>query len=128
MNAEEVAGESRQRQQRCPLHPGTGCIERRNGATRRRIRLRMLQAALATAWDGSPKGRDSRAGSVHDSPGSRREVARVNLPVGKKYLKAPVFIVLVVVLVVVLAVALAEVVVVAAVVECLEALLSCPPP
>ena len=77
-NAEEVAGESRQRHQRCPLQPGTGCIERRNGETWRRIRLRMLQAALATAWDGSPKGRDSRAGSVHDSPGSRREVAHAH--------------------------------------------------
>ncbi|EPG8016642.1 hypothetical protein KY193_005499, partial [Citrobacter freundii] len=36
-------------------------------------------------------------GAKHDSPGSRREVARVNQPVEKKYLKAPVFIVLVMV-------------------------------
>ncbi|MGZ0337351.1 hypothetical protein ACTM6J_20300 [Citrobacter freundii] len=37
-------------------------------------------------------------GAKHDSPGSRREVAQVNQPVEKKYLKAPVFIVLVMVL------------------------------
>lgn len=90
---------TRQRPHRCPLHPGTGCIERRKrrdpggasvyGCCKLPLRQPGMEARCPAG-----AGQRQPAGSVHDSPGSRREVARPELQREKKDLKAIIFIVL----------------------------------